>query len=420
MRHPRFRQSQYLTAFLLTLAIALLSLTDLTPRSPAQTRKPIKLTDSIREGEVIVRLRQGASLQTVSSRYSSTIQKRLDSTNQYLLKLSDDQKVTDVLDSMKSDSEVIEVSPNYNLQSAEIRHNSQAYIDHNSQAYIDGESPANFYGQNPLASVRLNEAHLVSQGAGVKVAVIDTGVDFTHPLFAGRIAGPNYDFVDDDNDPQEVAGGNGYGHGTFVAGIIALTAPQATIMPLRAFDSAGIGTSFDIAQAICFAADNGAHILNMSFGMLSADPTIDAALDYAYGSVYMVAAAGNDNLEVLHFPAARTTRTLAVTSLADNDLKASFGNFHLDTAVAAPGVNIYSAYPGGLWANWSGTSFSTPLVSGEAALILALRPTWNSPALNTAIRSSGVNVDPLNPAYVFKLGQVRIDFLDAVNYAVSH
>jgi len=395
-------------------------LTDLTPGLPAQTRKPIKLSDSIREGEVVVRLRPGASLQTVSSRYSSSIQKRLDSTNQYLLKLARDQKVEDALSSLKADSEVLEASPNFNLQSAEIRHNSQAYIDHNSQAYIDGESPANFYGQNPLAGVHLNEAHLVSQGAGVKVAVIDTGIDFTHPLFAGRIAGPNYDFVDDDTDPQEVAGGNGYGHGTFVAGIVALTAPQATIMPLRAFDSAGIGTSFDIAEAICFAADNGAQILNMSFGMLSADPAIDAALDYAYGRVYMVAAAGNDNLPLLHFPAARTTRTLAVTSVTDNDLKASFGNYHLDTGVSAPGVNIYSAYPGGLWANWSGTSFSTPLVAGEAALLLALRPTWDSVAMNTAIRSSGVNIDPLNPAYLFKLGQVRIDFLEAVNYAVSH
>jgi subtilisin family serine protease len=420
MRHPFLRRPRYYTAIFLALSLCLLALTDLTPRLPAQTRPSSKPSDSIREGEVVVRLRPGASLQAVNSRYDSAVRKRLSSTNQYLLKLNNSRKFEDVMSMLKSDSEVLSSSPNYVIRNAEVSHNSQAYIDHNSQAYIDGESPISFYSQSSMKSLHLYEAQLYSQGAGVQVAVIDTGIDFSHPLFAGRIANPNYDFVDNDNSPQEVAGGSGYGHGTFVAGIVALTAPRARIMPLRAFDADGVGNSFDIAQAICFAADNGAQIINMSFGMFGVDPTIDAALDYAYDRAYMVASAGNDNLETLHYPGLRTSRTLAVTSATDDDHKASFANYHVDTGVAAPGVNVYSAYPGGLWAYWSGTSFSTPLVAGEAALLLEVQPAWNSALLNTAIRSSGINIDSLNPGYVLKLGQVRIDFFDAINYALNY
>jgi subtilisin family serine protease len=420
MRYQYIKRPRFLTAVCLIVGLCVLSLTSLTPGLPAQTKRSVRLTNAIREGEVILRLKPEADLQSIKSRYDSVIEKRLADSNQYLLKLKDSSRFTDTLNSMKQDSMVLSSSPNYLIHSAEVSQRSQAYIDQRSQAYIDGESPANFYGQSSLASLHLGEAQAISQGTGVKVAVIDTGIDSTHPLFAGRLAAPAYDFVDDDSDPQEVAGGNGYGHGTFVAGIIGLTAPGALIMPLRAFDADGVGTSFDIAEAIYFAANNGAHIINMSFGMYESDPTIDAALDYAYANVYMVAAAGNDDLETLHFPGSRTNRTLAVTSTTDDDYKAAFANFHLDTQVAAPGVNIYSAYPGGQWAVWSGTSFSTPLVAGEAALLLALRPTWNSTTLNTAIKSSGINVDPLNPAYVLKLGQVRIDFLDAVNYALAH
>jgi thermitase len=325
-----------------------------------------------------------------------------------------------VLEALSKNTDVLSASPNYVISNAEVQQRSQAYIDQRSQAYIDGQSPPDFYGQASLAQLHLGEAQQHSGGAGIKVAVIDTGIDFAHPLFAGRIACPCRDYVDNDSTPQEVAGGPGYGHGTFVAGIVALTAPQAQILPLRAFNADGAATSFDIARAILFATLSGAKVINMSFGMSTPDPLINAMLNLAYGQSYMVAAAGNDDAEALHFPASQTNRTLAVTSTTNDDRKAAFANYHLNTRVAAPGVNVYSAYPGGLWAYWSGTSFSTPLVAGEAALLLALRPSWSSSTLTTAITSSGVNIDALNPLYVLKLGQVRIDYLDAVNYALTH
>jgi subtilisin family serine protease len=251
---------------------------------------------------------------------------------------------------------------------------------------------------------------------------LDLGVEqiaFNHPAFAGRILYPNFDFVDNDGNPQEVMGGTGSGHGTFVSGLVALTAPGSLIMPLRAFGPDGSGTSFNLAKAIRFAADNGAQVINMSFGLLDRDKLIEDALEYAYQRVYMVAAAGNDNLNSLHFPAERKSKTLAVTSTDVRDLKAAFSNFNRDVQVSAPGVDLYSAYPGNRWAIWSGTSFSTALVTGEAALVLQLNPNLNRTAMNALMTNSGVNIDALNPAYAEMLGQVRIDFLDAVNRTLA-
>lgn len=375
--------------------------------------------DRFRDGEIVVGLIPGADVNAFNARYGTTIREQLAGTDQYLLGLAPGVEVEDKLAEIAGDPDVAFSGPNFFFKHAEVRQRSQAYIDQRSQAYIDGQSPVNFFGQPSVLRLRLAEAQRITRGWGVRVAVIDTGVDFNHPLFAGRIAYPNYDFVDNDGNPQEIPGGIGYGHGTFVSGLISLTAPGATIMPLRAFSSDGSGTSFNIAKAIRFATDNGAQVINMSFGLLERDKLIEDALEYAYQRVYMVAAAGNDNLDSLHFPAERKSKTLAVVSTDAADIKAAFSNFNRDAQVAAPGVDIYSAYPGNRWALWSGTSFSTALVTGEAALLLQLNPNLNRTAMNTVITNSGVSIDALNPAYAGKLGRVRIDYLDAVNRTLA-
>jgi subtilisin family serine protease len=381
--------------------------------------------DSYCSGEIVVGLLPGADIYAFNARYGTTVKEWLAGTDQYLLNLAPGVEVEAKLEEIADDPDVAFSGPNFNFKHAEIRQRSQAYIDQRSQAYIDGQSPPDFFGQPSILRLRLAQAQQITRGWGVRVAVIDTGVDFNHPLFAGRIVYPNYDFVDNDGNPQEVMGGPGSGHGTFVSGLIALTAPGAVLMPLRAFSSDGSGTSFNIAKAIRFATDNGAQVINMSFGLLVRDKLIEDALEYSYQRVYMVASAGNDNLDSLHFPAERKSKTLAVVSTDAADIKAAFSNFNRDAQAAAPGVDIYSAYPGGRWATWSGTSFSTALVTGEAALLLQLNPNLNRTAMNTVITNSGLNIDALNPGYAGKLGRVRIDYLDAVtrtlagNYKIS-
>lgn len=197
----------------------------------------------------------------------------------------------------------------------------------------------------------------------------------------------------------------------------------STELPARALGARMKGMALHVLgrydEALSLA-DNDAQIINMSFGLLERDKMIEDALSYAYSRVYMVAAAGNDNLDTLHFPADRSSKTLAVTATnAINDIRAPFANFNKDVQVSAPGVNLYSAYPGNRWATWSGTSFSASLVAGEAVLLLQLDPTLNCTAMNSVITTAGVNIDALSPAYAQKLGRVRIDYLDAVNQILT-
>lgn len=385
---------------------------------PSQAKFQTAFRDSFQAGEIIVGLVPGTDISVFNARFGTFIKEQIPGTNQYLLGVPTGISVEEKLAEVAQDVDLEFSGPNFNFQSAEIRQRSQAFIDQRSQAFIDGQSPLNFYGQPSLKNLHLTDAQQLSRGWGVTVAVIDTGIDFKHPLFVGRLAYPVYDFVDDDTNPTDESGGAGYGHGTFVSGLIALTATGAQIMPIRAFDQNGFGTSFNVAKAIRFAADNGAQITNMSFGLLEKDKLIDDAITYAHNKTFQVAAVGNDNGNSLHFPSSRKTKTFGVTSTNNNDTKAAFSNFGREVQAAAPGVNLYSAYPGNRWAYWSGTSFSTALVSGQAALALQVNPGLKRSSLSSIISSSGTNIDTLNPGYVSLLGR-RIDFLAATKLALS-
>lgn len=364
--------------------------------------------------EIIVHLKHEHQVDRFNQKHGTYTLKRIPGSDYYLLGIPAGAEISNKLAAMLDDDQKLKVSYNYTYDMPEVQQTSQAFIDQTSQAFIDGSAPANFYGQSTISHLRLTQAHQISVGSGVKVAVIDTGIDASHPLLAGRIAGPVYDFVSEDVDPNDEPGGAGYGHGTFVSGLIALTAPQAMIMPLRVFDVNGQGTAFNIARAIRFAVDNGAKVINMSFGMYASDPIVQDAVNYAYGRAFMVAAAGNDNQNLLHFPASIPGKTLAVTSVNADDTKSSFANFNFGVNVSAPGHNVYSAYPGNRWAYWSGTSFSTAMVSGEAALLRSIRPNALDSIMYLVISTSGPSPDPFNPLYIQRLGLARVDFRTAV------
>jgi len=202
-----------------------------------------------------------------------------------------------------------------------------------------------------------------------------------------------------------------YAHGTLCAGIIAAMAPDSMIMPLRAFDDHGRADLFILAKAVRYAAHNGANVINMSFGTLDQSKALKNSIDYARGKgVILVASAGNNNTSTPQYPAA-LAGVLTVASTNLTDVKASFSNYGNYVFADGPGVRIISAYPGGLYAVVSGTSFSAPEVAATAALIRAVR-TWG---IASSISSTAVDIDNKNPDYINKLGYGRIDVLRAVN-----
>lgn len=210
----------------------------------------------------------------------------------------------------------------------------------------------------------------------VTVAVIDSGVCLSHPDLQGRI-GTGYDFVQDDNNPQD-----DFGHGCGVAGVIAANinngigiagvAPNAQIMPIRVLDAQGLGNHSDVAAGIIYAADNGARIINLSLAGPNTTSALNSAIDYAISrGVIVIAAAGNSGQPTLGYPAAYPP-VIAVGSIDTTLERSSFSNYGTGLDIMAPGRDIYTTNRTNDYSTMTGTSFAAPNIAGLAALKIAL------------------------------------------------
>jgi subtilisin family serine protease len=261
----------------------------------------------------------------------------------------------------------------------------------------------------------------------VVVAVIDSGVDYEHPDLednmwtnSEEIAGNSkdddgngyvddvygYDWIDSDSDPMD-----DNSHGTHVAGIIGAVgdnslgvtgvSPEVSIMALRFMDADGNGTTSGVAQAITYAADNGADIINASFAGTSSSVLMEEAIEYASDKgVLFVAAAGNsgeDNDATPSYPASYDIdNILAVAATDSDDELASFSNYgETSVDMAAPGVSILSTVPGEDYETMSGTSMATPHVAGAAAVLLAEKPNLSVKRLRGLLKNKGRKLDSL-------------------------
>jgi subtilisin family serine protease len=258
--------------------------------------------------------------------------------------------------------------------------------------------------------IRLDEAHTISRGAGVVVAVLDTGADLDHPALAGHLA-PGYDFVDLDADPSE-EGAYGqdiaYGHGTHVAGLVALAAPEATIVPLRILRPDGSGDSWVLAQALRYAVGlpvpgitpvgHNADVINISYSVRQRSLLLDDVLGLLAalpGSPVVVAAAGNRGPSIAkEYPAGESTPgVLAVAASTEADTLADFSTRGSWVDVAAPGENILSSVPDNDYGVWSGTSMAAPLAAGVAALVRARYPSFKPAQVTGRIISQAHSID---------------------------
>ncbi len=272
--------------------------------------------------------------------------------------------------------------------------------------------------------------------AEVIVAIVDSGVDPTHPDLVDRLRTDGYDFVDDDSDPRDE-----HGHGTHVAGIVAAVlnnnegvaglAPDVTILPVRVMDVRGRGSDRAIARGIRFSADKGAKVINLSLGAtltLNADePSVlvnDAIVYAQQQGALVVVAAGNDAVPLPNAIAVDNPDVLVVAATDERDRKAPFSNSGPWVAVSAPGVRILSTMPTydvfltsdrlppdeRFQRNYdymSGTSQATPYVAALAALLFSANPEWSAAEVAETIRSNATNIRDLNPR--FDLGTGRID-----------
>ena len=261
--------------------------------------------------------------------------------------------------------------------------------------------------------------HPYNTGAGIKVAVIDTGIDYTHPDLSTNYKG-GYDFVNDDNDPLD-----DNGHGTHCAGTIAAidneigvigVAPEAHLYALKILDSTGGGSESDLIAAIQWATnpENAIQIISMSLGADGASTSLEAACNNAEAAgVVLVAAAGNDyrgnkrvEWDTVDYPG-RFDSVIAVAATDQDNIKASFSSTGPDVEIAAPGVDILSTYPGG-YATGSGTSMACPHVAGVAALIFA-SGVESASEVRTILQATADDLGTAGQDYWYGFGLVDAD-----------
>lgn len=302
-----------------------------------------------------------------------------------------------------------------------------------------------------LDLIRAPEAWALSRGAGVVIGFIDSGADLDHPDLAGqfainpgedldgdgRVTAADFNGLDDDGNgyiddirgydfvdrPDSYEPGDyrerdpdpsddnqlliGRGHGTAVAGVLAAAegngegvagvAPDARLMPLRAFAADGRGDDDDIAAALVYAADAGARVVNMSFGTAYESALLRQAIEYAHQrGVVLVASAGNDGKEDAHYPS-DFDAVISVVRLGQNgEARSSLSSHGQQVTLGAPGTGIYTTAlpatglglgPAGdaLYRPVSGSSFSAPMVAGVAALALGLDPSLSASAVRSAL-----------------------------------
>ncbi len=337
-----------------------------------------------------------------------------------LLRFSEDIEFATEIERLESDPAVEWASPNHRFQTD----------------FIPNDS--GFASQWQLTRIQATGAWDISHGnSSIIIGIIDTGIDYTHPDLTGNVwlnAGeiPNNGIDDDDNGfvddaigwdfvdaPSFPAGGDDLvrdndpmdemGHGTFVAGVacastnneigIASVGFHCRLMCLRAGNRRGWLEEDDVAAALLYAMDNGAHVVNMSFGDVAASPLLSETVRLVHDAgVVLVASAGNSGSSTIHYPSGYS-EVISAGASTENDIRASFSNYGPWVDVFAPGTNILSTELGGTVGTWgglnNGTSYAAPFVSGLVGLVLDVNPQISPEQVLNLLRQTA---DDLYPA----------------------
>jgi thermitase len=291
------------------------------------------------------------------------------------------------------------------------------YAEPNRIIWLHGKGDPLIYQQWAYYDVGADWISPPSSTTAPLVAVIDTGVDYTHPDLVDKII-KGRDFINADGDPMD-----DYGHGTHVAGVItakknngygiAGISPKSKVLAIKAISSQGYGSDFDIAQALAYAADySGVRVINMSLGGDYSDTQYDAVY-YAVvtKNKLLIASAGNGGSPIPDYPAGFAdlvtypefeNRVLAVAAHGTDHCRASWSNYGAWVSTTAPGVSVLSTVPphmdpfGAGFGEWNGTSMAAPHVSAAAALAWLKYPSYKNTQIAQLIMTRHAGLwDPL-------------------------
>jgi subtilisin family serine protease len=378
------------------------------------------------DGQAVVVLNPSATLSGFLNRYQlSELQTVVIDQTEYLLVQSAGIKAADLVGLLGRDLEVASVDYNYALQAPEYEGTPMSFDDQNGTL-----TSAEYGEQEQLDRIHIHEALAITGGAGTRIAILDTGIDAGHPGWAGmrivmgkdfsvRPPGPRADETADDDDfDHDGQTHEAFGHGTHVAGIARLVAPQSTLIPIRVLNDDGWGTTVGLASGILQAVAMQADVINMSLGLTRDVPMVRHAVEHAMSrKIGLVASAGNNATRDEQYPA-NYPGVFSVTAVDDDDRLAPFAGRGPSVDVSAPGTRVISLFargPGrGLYASGSGTSMAAPFLAGAAALFKSVQPGFDGSLAAEVVVNSSTPIDDLNPTVVGQIGRGRVDLRSAL------
>ena len=263
-----------------------------------------------------------------------------------------------------------------------------------------------------LPQIKALDAWSISTGdSATIIAICDTGVAPSHPDLWGKLL-PGYNFYANNTDTSD-----DYGHGTAVAGTaaaqgnngigVAGVAWGASILPIKISDPTGWATYSNMAQALTYAVDHGARVINISFYGTTSSSTLQSAADYVWNHNGVIfACAGNAGTSAPEYPAA-CKNVIAVSATDSTDAIASWSSYGTDITLSAPGVGIWTTNRDGSYGAWSGTSFSSPIAAGAAALLLAYDPQMTNARVVELLESNSDDLGAAGYDIYFGYGRVN-------------
>lgn len=364
-------------------------------------------------GEILVKPKPGKSLKAINSQLGSSTLQVDKRSGVEKVKLPPGGSVKGLVNKYANNPDVDYAEPNYILENFFVP--DDTYYSH----------------QWALTKIQAPQAWALAKGSSsVVIAIIDSGIDYNHPDLKGKIVSP-YNSVIDSSSLSSVL--DDMGHGTHVAGIAAATINNGmgiagvggdiSIMPIKA-GNGGNFTSNALANAIYYAVDNGARVINMSLGGYDSSYTVQDAVDYAWSqNVVVVAASGNDATNNPAYPAAYSS-VISVAATTQSDDDAQFSNWGDWIETSAPGVNVFSTTPTysnpSYSSNYSyatGTSMASPIVAGLAALTLSAQPTLTNNEIRELI---SINADDIGePGYDYYTGYGRVNAYRTLTAAMA-
>ena len=353
---------------------------------------------SVIPGEVLVKYKTG--------KYPNTLSGGLGKIGWRKVRLATHENMNRVMGNLRENPAIMRVEPNTF-----------------GQFLAEPDDPS-FENQWYLPNIEAPGAWDKSLGAGVTIALVDSGVDFNHLDLAGNLLPDGWDFGDDDDDP-----GDEFGHGTWVCGVIAAIqnnglgisgcAPDAKILPLKISQgSTDTFTDVAVAEAIIFASEAGVEIINLSLGWIGEEPQVVIdAIEYAQDKgVLLVAAAGNEEGPVW-FPA-NQDGVIGVSATNQEDERRFGSAFGPELDLVAPGNLMLTTGRGGLYTYVSGTSFSAAIVSGVAALFASQHSHFTSDQLREYLimRADDLGVEGKDDLY----GYGKVNALATLDPLISY